>query len=95
MRSKKLFILIPDFSSVSTSDGFHHRATGETKNIGTSEEGLVVKGVYSYYTPTGSLYQVEYTADDKGFRPVIRILPVSVTRIDTSCVATLCGTGLG
>ncbi|XP_018568269.1 flexible cuticle protein 12-like [Anoplophora glabripennis] len=81
--------------SFSTSDGIHHEATGEMKNIGTPEEALAVKGVYSYIAPDGTAYEVEYTADDKGFRPHVKILPPSVLRIASACEGSLCGTGLG
>ncbi|KAJ8921388.1 hypothetical protein NQ315_003004 [Exocentrus adspersus] len=91
------FVIAPDgkfFFNVSTSDGFQHKAKGEIKKIGTSQ-GLSVEGEYFYISSNGEIYTVTYTADERGFIPSVKLLPPSILRTGVSCVATLCGTGLG
>ncbi|KAF9414976.1 hypothetical protein HW555_007243 [Spodoptera exigua] len=36
---------------------------------------ISVKGSYSYLTPEGEEYQITFTADDKGYKPTLRVVP--------------------
>ncbi|RZC43085.1 Chitin bind 4 domain containing protein [Asbolus verrucosus] len=85
--------------SVETSDGFKHDQSGQTKNAGTPDEALAVTGSYSYVGDDGKTYMVKYTADENGFQPEGEHLPPSAgvkkLGVPSSCVASLCGGGIG
>ncbi|XP_046960905.1 endocuticle structural glycoprotein SgAbd-5-like [Vanessa cardui] len=55
-----------------TSDGVSRKEEAELITVG-DHQGIGVKGTYSYVAPDGLQYVVSYTADDKGFKPTIRI----------------------
>ncbi|XP_055843191.1 flexible cuticle protein 12-like [Episyrphus balteatus] len=55
---------------VETSDGKSFAEEGELKDAGTDDEGIAVKGQYSYTGPDGVVYSVSYVADKNGFQPV-------------------------
>ncbi|XP_013187910.2 flexible cuticle protein 12-like [Amyelois transitella] len=57
-----------------TSDGVSRREEGTLITVG-DQQGIGVKGSYSYTAPDGQQYQVTFTADDKGYKPQIHILP--------------------
>ncbi|XP_026328282.1 uncharacterized protein LOC113236435 [Hyposmocoma kahamanoa] len=54
-----------------TSDGSKHEEQGELKNQGTENEGIAVRGQYSWIGPDQVLYTVTYIADENGFQPTI------------------------
>ncbi|XP_063918254.1 flexible cuticle protein 12-like [Zophobas morio] len=60
-----------------TSDGFRHDQSGQLQNVGTENEGIVMKGSYSYIGPDGVTYTVYYTADENGFHPEGAHIPQS------------------
>ncbi|XP_026489170.1 flexible cuticle protein 12-like [Vanessa tameamea] len=62
---------------VQTSDGKSVKEVGTLKNVGTENEGIEVRGEYSYYGDDGVLYSVTYIANEKGFQPQGAHLPVS------------------
>lgn len=39
-------------------------------NTGTKDESISSKGYYKYTGPDNIIYNVQYTADDKGFIPI-------------------------
>ncbi|XP_045764462.1 endocuticle structural glycoprotein SgAbd-5-like [Maniola jurtina] len=55
-----------------TSDGVSRKEEGQLITVG-DQQGIGVKGSYSYLAPDGLQYIVSYTADDKGYKPTIRI----------------------
>ncbi|CAG4937532.1 unnamed protein product [Colias eurytheme] len=57
-----------------TSDGVSRKEQANLITVG-DHQGIGVSGTYSYTAPDGLQYEVNYTADDKGFRPEIRIVP--------------------
>ncbi|KAJ8921387.1 hypothetical protein NQ315_003003 [Exocentrus adspersus] len=94
--------------NVDTSDGFHHDAYGYMENEGTKEASLVIRGKYFYIGSDGVLYTVNYVADKNGFQPSGKHIPQIGTpppppavvgqaapEAGASCIASLCGTGLG
>ncbi|CAK1553623.1 unnamed protein product [Leptosia nina] len=56
-----------------TSDGASRKEQAELITVG-DHQGIGVRGSYSYTAPDGQQYEVTYTADDKGYRPEIRII---------------------
>ncbi|KAJ8732694.1 hypothetical protein PYW07_015293 [Mythimna separata] len=58
-----------------TSDGVSRQEEGSLITV-DEKQGIAIKGSYSYLTPEGEEYQVTFTADDKGYKPTIRVLPV-------------------
>lgn len=55
-----------------TSDGVSRKEEAELITVG-DHQGIGVKGSYSYIAPDGVQYLVSFTADDKGFKPQIRV----------------------
>ncbi|CAH2237012.1 endocuticle structural glycoprotein SgAbd-5-like [Pararge aegeria] len=55
-----------------TSDGVSRQEEGQLITVG-DQQGIGVKGTYSYVAPNGQQYIVSFTADDKGYKPTIRI----------------------
>ncbi|XP_049866003.1 endocuticle structural glycoprotein SgAbd-5-like isoform X2 [Pectinophora gossypiella] len=53
------------------SDGNKRNEQGELKNAGTDDEGIVMRGSYSWVGPDGITYTVNYIADENGFQPQI------------------------
>ncbi|XP_063361615.1 endocuticle structural glycoprotein SgAbd-5-like [Cydia amplana] len=56
------------------SDGVSRQEEGSLITVG-DHQGIGVRGQYSYVAPDGQEYTVTFTADDKGFNPVIRASP--------------------
>ncbi|ETN59435.1 cuticular protein 26, RR-1 family [Anopheles darlingi] len=52
-----------------TSDGTARREEAELRNAGTENEAIVVRGSYSYTGPDGTVYVINYVADENGFQP--------------------------
>ncbi|XP_023950145.2 endocuticle structural glycoprotein SgAbd-5 isoform X2 [Bicyclus anynana] len=55
-----------------TSDGVSRQEEGQLITVG-DHQGIGVKGSYSYVAPDGQQYIVSFTADDKGYKPTIKI----------------------
>ncbi|NP_001166725.1 endocuticle structural glycoprotein SgAbd-5-like [Bombyx mandarina] len=56
-----------------TSDGVSRKEEAGLITVGENQ-GIAVRGSYSYLTPDGQEYEVTFTADDKGYKPTIRII---------------------
>ncbi|KAL0840408.1 hypothetical protein ABMA28_015665 [Loxostege sticticalis] len=56
-----------------TSDGVSRQEDAHLITVG-EKQGISVKGSYSYTAPDGVTYEVSFTADDKGYKPTIRVL---------------------
>ncbi|XP_063821333.1 endocuticle structural glycoprotein SgAbd-5-like [Ostrinia nubilalis] len=56
-----------------TSDGVSRQEEAHLITVGETQ-GIGVKGSYSYTAPDGVTYEVTFTADDKGYKPTIRVL---------------------
>ncbi|CAK1598379.1 unnamed protein product [Parnassius mnemosyne] len=52
-----------------TSNGISQSEQGDLKNVGTDDEGIEVRGQYSYVGDDGVTYTVTYIANEKGFQP--------------------------
>ncbi|XP_053677538.1 endocuticle structural glycoprotein ABD-5-like [Anopheles nili] len=52
-----------------TSDGTSRTEQAELRNAGTDGEALVVRGSYSYTGPDGTVYVINYVADENGYQP--------------------------
>ncbi|KAJ0179924.1 hypothetical protein K1T71_004515 [Dendrolimus kikuchii] len=55
-----------------TSDGVSRQENAELITVG-DRQGIAVRGSYSYTAPDGQEYEVTFTADDKGYKPIIRV----------------------
>lgn len=60
--------------SYEQSDGQKRDETAELKNEGTDDEELAVTGSFSFISPDGHTYRVDYTADKDGFHPNIQLV---------------------
>ncbi|CAH2230464.1 jg27417 [Pararge aegeria aegeria] len=58
-----------------TSNGIKLQETGQLTELGTENEGIVVRGQYSYVGDDGLTYSVDYTADKNGFVAVGAHIP--------------------
>lgn len=63
--------------SYELSDAQSRQETGEITNKGSENEGISIKGSYSYVGPDGQTYAVTYVADENGFQPNAPFLPPS------------------
>uniref|UniRef100_A0A8D8TAK2 Endocuticle structural glycoprotein SgAbd-2 n=1 Tax=Cacopsylla melanoneura TaxID=428564 RepID=A0A8D8TAK2_9HEMI len=62
--------------SFQTSNGIAAQESGYLKNAGQPEiEAQVAQGAFSYPGPDGQSYQLQYTADEEGFKPQAAHLP--------------------
>ncbi|XP_045765365.1 flexible cuticle protein 12-like [Maniola jurtina] len=52
-----------------TSNGIKGEETGVLQNVGSEDEGIAVRGAYSYVGDDGKTYLVTYIADKNGFQP--------------------------
>ncbi|XP_053666419.1 endocuticle structural glycoprotein SgAbd-5-like [Anopheles marshallii] len=52
-----------------TSDGTSRTEEAELRNAGTDNEAIAVRGSYSYTGPDGTVYVINYIADENGFQP--------------------------
>lgn len=85
-----------------TSDGQERNEYGRIYNR-DGNETLSVNGYYSYTGPDGVKYEVEYEADENGFRPIGKHLPPAAdvlqetepVQLPVSAIASLAGGGLG
>ncbi|XP_022127350.1 endocuticle structural glycoprotein SgAbd-5 [Pieris rapae] len=57
-----------------TSDGVSRKEQAQLITVG-DHQGIGIQGSYSYPAPDGLTYEVTFTADDKGYKPQIRVLP--------------------
>lgn len=57
------------------SDGQTRQEEGTITNKGAENEGIAIKGSYSYVGPDGQTYTVTYVADENGFQPNAPFLP--------------------
>nr|CAD7444930.1 unnamed protein product [Timema bartmani] len=64
-------------NSYESADGTRAESSGSLKSLGPQEEGQVIQGSYSFYTPDGQLYELRYIADENGFQPQGNFLPVA------------------
>lgn len=55
--------------SYETSNSISAQEQGQLQNVGTDQEGIAVRGQYSYVGPDGVTYTVVYIADENGFQP--------------------------
>ncbi|XP_068630659.1 endocuticle structural glycoprotein SgAbd-5-like [Battus philenor] len=55
-----------------TSDGVSRKEEGQLITV-NGHQGIGVKGSYSYNAPNGLQYIVSFVADDKGFKPKLRV----------------------
>ncbi|XP_076276864.1 cuticular protein 28 [Lasioglossum baleicum] len=60
--------------SYEQSDGQKREETAELKNEGTDDEALDVTGSFTFTSPDGHTYRVDYTADKDGFHPTINLV---------------------
>ncbi|KAM7356744.1 larval cuticle protein 65Ag1-like [Cochliomyia hominivorax] len=63
--------------AVETSDGKTAQEEGHLEDAGTEDEGISVRGSYSYIGDDGQTYQVNYIADKNGFQPQGAHIPVA------------------
>ncbi|XP_059060187.1 endocuticle structural glycoprotein SgAbd-5-like [Achroia grisella] len=56
-----------------TSDGVSRKEEAGLITVG-DQQGIGVKGSYSYTAPDGQQYLVTFTADDKGYKPQIHVV---------------------
>ncbi|KAG8223519.1 hypothetical protein J437_LFUL002569 [Ladona fulva] len=61
--------------SYETGDGIRKEEVGHLKNAGEGEdkEAQVAEGQYSYTHPDGTVVNIQYIADEGGFRPVVKL----------------------
>ena len=71
---KKVKIKVDFLYRYETSDGISRAEIGELKKI-DDNEAIVVRGTYSYTGADGSVYTVNYVADENGFQPEGSHLP--------------------
>ncbi|XP_060657166.1 cuticle protein CP14.6-like [Drosophila nasuta] len=60
-----------------TSNGIKEESSGHLINQGTEDEGIAVRGSFSYPAPDGSIISLTYVADENGFQPEGAHLPVA------------------
>ncbi|XP_065361520.1 endocuticle structural protein SgAbd-6-like [Calliphora vicina] len=60
-----------------TSDGVSRKEKATVKNIGTEDEAISVEGSVSWVGPDGVQYTLNYLADENGFQPEGKHLPVA------------------
>ncbi|KAK9874928.1 hypothetical protein WA026_005743 [Henosepilachna vigintioctopunctata] len=60
-----------------TENRIQQKEVGQLKNVGTDQESSVVQGSYSYVGDDGQTYNVNYVADELGFRATGDHLPVA------------------
>ncbi|KAJ8732078.1 hypothetical protein PYW08_014808 [Mythimna loreyi] len=53
------------------SDQSSRNEEGELKNAGTKNEFVAVRGSFSWMDPDGNIRNVDYIADENGYRPLI------------------------
>lgn len=63
--------------NVETSDGSSQNAQGELKQVDAKNSAVVVKGSFSYIASDGQQYTVTYVADENGYQPSGKHLPVA------------------
>lgn len=72
--SRKSAIYFFHFRSFETENKIRAEEKAVLKNPNTVDEGIASKGFYEYIGPDGFMYRVDYTADEKGFRPSVKRL---------------------
>ncbi|XP_062137363.1 larval cuticle protein 65Ag1-like [Drosophila sulfurigaster albostrigata] len=64
-------------ASFETSNGIKEESSGHLQNQGSENEGIAVRGSFSYPAPDGSIISLTYVADENGFQPEGAHLPVA------------------
>lgn len=59
--------------SYEQSDGQKREETAVLTNAGTDDEAMEVTGSFSFVSPDGKTYRVDYRADKDGFHPTITL----------------------
>ncbi|KAJ8920806.1 hypothetical protein NQ315_004947 [Exocentrus adspersus] len=62
-----------------TQNGIAAQEQGQPKPVG-NDAPVVVQGTYQYTSPDGTPVQVNYVADENGFRPVGNVISPGVQR---------------
>lgn len=62
-------------SRYETENGIFGEEEGHLEQQGTDKEAMRAKGYYKYTGPDNIIYEVEYTADEEGFKPSAAHLP--------------------
>lgn len=70
--SNSYFIFVLNFSFKS-NDGISRQEEGKLITV-DDKVGIAISGSYSYPGPDGEQYEVTFTADDKGYKPQIRVV---------------------
>lgn len=70
----ELTFLLPN--SYATSDGTSHNAEGHAINVGSENEGIAVKGSYTWVDDVGQSHTINYVADENGFQAQGADVPV-------------------
>lgn len=65
-----------------TSDGVSRSETAVLKNVGTDEEAISVRGTVTWTAADGVEYTLNYIADENGFQPEGKHLPVVKEVVD-------------
>lgn len=60
--------------SYDANDGSSRREEGKIQNLGTDQAALDILGTVRWYDKKGTLYQMTYKADKRGYRTIIKKL---------------------
>lgn len=68
-------IYIICFNRYETENGIFGEEEGHLENKGTEAEAMQAKGFFKYTGPDNVIYEVHYTSNEDGFRPVGAHIP--------------------